>query len=379
MSAKYGGGCMRERPLKAERPGDLVKELMTVRGWSQAELAYVLGVTSATVNQVVNSKRPITPEMAKLLGRAFEYPPETFLDLQARWSLANVPEPDAEVGARAFAQSTYPLREMVKRGWISDPSTGGGAHVELCRFFGVNSLDSVAHLGHAAKKTSDAAPTGAQLAWLYRVRAIAKEMPTPPYSKAKLRDAIERLSLMRESPEETRHVARLLHEAGVRFVVVEGLPGGRIDGVCTWLDEGSPVIGLSLRFDRVDNFWFVLRHECAHVAHGHGKTVAIIDSDINPADVDISEEERIANEEAAEFCVPREKLRSFYVRKNPFFSDLDVQAFAKINRVHPGIVVGQLQHLTGQFKILRQHLVSVRKFITSSAMTDGWGEFINVD
>jgi HTH-type transcriptional regulator/antitoxin HigA len=369
---------MHGSPMITEKPGDHVKELMMARGWSQTELAYVLGVTSATVNQIVNSKRPITAEMAKLLAAAFNEPAETFIQLQARWSLQNAPEPSDEVRARAVAQSNYPLREMVKRGWISDPNSGSGAHGELCRFFGVNSLDSVAHLGHAAKKTGDEGPTGAQLAWLYRVRAIAREMPTPPYSKSKLEDALDRMTLMRESPEETRHVARLLHDAGVRFVVVEGLAGGRIDGVCTWLDDKSPVIGMSLRFDRVDNFWFVLRHECAHVLHGHGKTAAIIDADINPAEPDQSEEEKIANEEAADFCVPRDKMRSFFVRKNPFFSDIDIQAFARINKVHPGLVVGQLQFLTGKFRVLRQHLVSVRKFVTMSAMTDGFGDFVNV-
>ena len=65
-------------------PGDHVKELMVQRRWSQAELAYVLGVTTATVNQVVNSKRPITAEMAKLLAVAFERSAEEFADLPAR-------------------------------------------------------------------------------------------------------------------------------------------------------------------------------------------------------------------------------------------------------------------------------------------------------
>lgn len=373
------GRIMDATRMEAEKPGDRIKALMTDRGWSQPELAYVLGVSPATVNQIVNSKRPINPEMAKLLAAAFNRSAEELADLQARWSLHNAPEPDAEVRARAFAQSAYPLREMVRRGWIEDPAQTSGAHSSLCRFFGVSSLDSVASLGHAAKKTGDAGPTGEQFAWLYRVRAIAREMPTPPFAKAKLQDAIDRMTLMREAPEETRHVARLLHEAGVRFVIVEGLPGGRIDGVCTWLDEISPVIGMSLRFDRVDNFWFVLRHECAHVLHGHGKTAAIIDTDIKPSDIDLSEEEKTANEEAADFCVPREKMRSFYIRKNPFFSDIDIQAFAKINRVHPGIVVGQLQHMTGQFKILRQHLVSIRKHVIASAMTDGWGQSVTVN
>lgn len=363
----------------AVKPGAVVKEMMAARGWSQAELAYVLGVSQATVNQVVNSKRPITPEMAKALALAFDEPAETFAEMQARWNLQVAPEADAEIRQRALAQSRYPLREMVKRGWIADPASGAGAHAELCRFFGVNSLEAAGNLAHAAKRTQQATEvTGGQLAWLYRVRAIAREMPTPRYSKTALEAAIGRMSLMRESPEETRHVARLLHEAGVRFVIVEGLPGGRIDGVCFWLDEHSPVIGLSLRFDRVDNFWFVLRHECAHVLHGHGKSAPIIDADLGPSSPDDPDEERIANEEAADFCVPRDKMRSFYLRKNPFFSDLDIQAFAKINRVHPGLVVGQLQHMSGQFRILREHLVSIRRHVTSSAMVDGWGEAVAV-
>jgi HTH-type transcriptional regulator/antitoxin HigA len=369
---------MGETRMPPESPGERVKVLMAERNWSQAELAYVLGVTTATVNQVVNSKRPITPEMAKLLGVAFDRPAEEFADLQARWSLSQAADPDDEVRARAFAQSKFPLREMVKRGWINDPKEAGGAHGELCRFFGVNTLDSVPSLAHAAKKTGVDGPTGEQLAWLYRVRAIASEMPTPAYTKAKLQHAIDRMSAMRLSPEEIRHVPRLLHEAGVRFVAVEGLPGGRIDGVCTWLDSDSPVIGMSLRFDRIDNFWFVLRHECAHVMYGHGKSVAIIDSDLSMSAEETDEEEIIANKEAADFCVSAEKMRSFYVRKNPFFSESDVKSFAKMNNVHPGLVVGQLQYMTKEYRSLRQYLVNVRKFVTSSAMTDGWGNFVPV-
>jgi HTH-type transcriptional regulator/antitoxin HigA len=361
--------------IAEKKPGDVVRELMAARGWSQRELAYVLGLTTSTVNQVINSKRAITPEMAKLLAVAFDRPPEDFAEMQARWSLQNAAEPDGEVRARAYAQSNFPLREMVKRGWVED----GDAYKELCRFFCVNSLEDVGVLPYAAKKTGNLLPpTGEQLAWLYRVRAIAKEMPTSRYSETNLEAAVERMSLMREAPEETRHVARLLHEAGVRFVVVEGLPGGRIDGACTWLDNESPVIGLSLRFDRVDNFWFVLRHECAHVLHGHGKSVAMLDSDIKPTDQNLSDDEKIANDEAADFCVPREKMYSFYIRKNPFFSDIEVRAFAKINRIHPGLVVGQLQYMSGQFKLLRHYLVNIRKFVTASAMTDGWGNLITV-
>lgn len=343
---------------------------MEWRGWSQPDLAYVLGVNTATVNQIINGKRGISPDMAKALAVAFNVPVESIAAVQALWELDRARDPDPAVKARAKVQSEYPLREMIKRGWLS----GGNLEAELCRFFDVENVAEVPHLNHAAKRTVQDDYPPAQLAWLHRVRQIADEMPTPPFSKAKLADAIEQMRAMRASPEEIRRVPRLLHEAGVRFVVVEGLPGGRIDGVCFWIG-GSPVIGMSLRFDRIDNFWFVLRHECAHVLHGHAKQAAIIDADIaGRVQSDIPEEERIADREAIDFCVAQEKFVSFYARKAPIFSERDVIAFAGLNGVHPGLVVGQLQHKLNRFDFLRRHLVSVRGFILPSAMVDGWGD-----
>jgi HTH-type transcriptional regulator/antitoxin HigA len=361
------------------KPGEVIKEMMEERGWSQSDLAYMLGVTPGTINQLVNSKRPITAEMAKLLSTAFNEPAERFMELQGQWSLAHAPDPDESVRERILAQGRFPLREMARRGWIDDLGKTGSPNASLCRFFKVNSTDDIPQLSHAARKSTSARSEGLQLAWLYRVRAIAREMQTPPYSRRALENAIVQMSEMREAPEQIRHVPRLLEEAGVRFVVVEGLPGGRIDGVCFWLDSSTPVIGMSLRLDRIDNFWFVLRHECAHVLHGHGKAVAIIDNDLAADRQDVNEEERIADTDAADFCVAHDKMRSFFLRKNPYFSDADVKAFAKINRVHPGLVVGQIHNLTKQYKILRQHLVSIRNFVTSASMVDGWGNIVPVD
>lgn len=359
-----------------KRPGDLIREFMAAHGWSQTDLAYMLGLSPATINQVVNSKRPITPELAKLFAIAFDRPAEEFVEVQGRWSLFTLPEPGDEVRERVMLHATFPFREMIKRGWINEPNKLEGPYTALCRFFGVNSVEAIKSLPHAAKKTSSDEGMGSQLAWLYRVKAIAKEMPTPPYDKAKLEKAVVQMSLLRGAPEETRHVAKLLHDAGVRFVIVEGLPGGRIDGVCFWLDGESPVIGMSLRYDRIDNFWFVLRHECAHVLHGHGKLAAIIDNDIDQSDQETDEEEKIANADASAFCVAQDKMISFYQRKYPLFSDVDIRSFARLQHVHPGLVVGQLQHMSGQYKIGRQHLVSVRKQLASSALVDGWGDII---
>ena len=82
------------------------------------------------------------------------------------------------------------------------------------------------------------------------------------------------------SPEAAGKVPRILTESGIRFVIVEALSSSKIDGVCFWLDDFSPVIGLTLRFDRIDNFWFVLRHELEHVIQRHGRSAAMFDAEL---------------------------------------------------------------------------------------------------
>ena len=359
-------------------PGSLVRAAMEAKGWNQSDLAFAMGATTASINQILSDKRSISHNMAQALGAALEKPPELFALVQAEWDVRQAEKPDAAILARARILTRYPLREMLKRGWIDTEHRSGTLEQQVCQFFGVDSLDDIPHLAHSAKKTDYSDVPPAQLAWLFRVRQIASEMhPNAHYDPGKLREVIEALKEMRDEPDAVRHVPSLLDDAGVRFVVVEGLPGCQIDGVCFWLNAGSPVIGLSFRFDRIDNFWFVLRHECAHVLHGHGKERAILDQNMEVApSASQSEEERIANFEAADFCVPAEQVKSFYLRKKPFFSEIDVLAFAKRVKVHPGIAVGQLQRIANRYDLLRRHLVKVRSHLAASMMMDGWGDVV---
>lgn len=193
------------------------------------------------------------------------------------------------------------------------------------------------------------------------------------YEETKLRAALKDLRALLIDPELVREVPIILASAGVRLVFVESLPNSKIDGVCTWLSEEEPVIALSLRYDRLDNFWFVLRHEIEHVLRGDGKDLAVID------DLDVEEgsalppEEVAANTAAQEFCLPSDRLRSFIERKYPYISERDVVAFSSVAEVHPAIVVGQIQRQLKKYSFLRKYLVPVRKFIMQESIVDGWG------
>jgi HTH-type transcriptional regulator/antitoxin HigA len=364
-----------------ESPGAFVRRAMEAKGWGQSDLAYALGTSPASVNQILSDKRAVSNNMARALGAALGVDAAEIARVQAVWDVSRAEVPDPSIEARSRILTEYPLREMIKRGWV-DPENGRGSIEEqVCRFFGVKSLDDVPYLRHSAKKTNYETIPPEQLAWLFRVKAIASEMNSPTYDRARFAEVIEEFSHLRAKLDGVRQVPKLLERAGVRFVVVEGLPKAAIDGVCFWLHQAAPVIGMSLRYDRIDNFWFVLRHECAHVMHGHGKAEAILDCDLGEVDpaLSVNEEERVANVEAADFCVPTERMTSFYLRKKPYFAEREVEAFAKIVGTHPGLVVGQLQRRMGRYDFLRKHLIKVRDVLASSMMMDGWGDLVPTD
>ena len=362
-------------------PGVILAQELEKRGWTQSDLTFVLGCHPKSVNQIINGKQGISPAMSKALGAALDLPHDHFAGLQRTFELLSASDPDEGVRMRAKILQNYPIREMIKRGWIkAGDATSLG--VQLANFFEVNEPGQVPYLAHAAKKTSyeEKEIPPAQLAWLFRVRQIAKSITVPKYSERSLEEAVARMRELLIAPEEARHVPRILSECGIRYVVVESLSQSKIDGVCFWLNKSSPVIGMSLRFDRIDNYWFVLRHECEHVLRGHGRDApeGMIDVELEGeragTSESVPEEERQANSAAADFCVPREKMDSFILRKNPFFYEKDVVAFAKLNGVHPGLPIGQIQHRTGRYDYLRKYQTKIRQCVLPGAIVDGWDQ-----
>jgi HTH-type transcriptional regulator/antitoxin HigA len=164
---------------------------------------------------------------------------------------------------------------------------------------------------------------------------------------------------------------------------VQGLTGAKIDGVCFWLDDFSPVIGMTLRYDRLDNFWFVLRHELEHVIQMHGKTALMLDAELEGeragSGPTVAEEERTANAAASAFCVPPQQMEAFYQRKQPTFAERDIIGFSNTIRVHRALIAGQLQHRLGRYDRFRGLLAKVRSIVAPSAVVDGWGDTVPLD
>lgn len=365
-------------------PGQLLTALLEEQGWSQRMLAVVLGLETTALGRVTKDRKPVDAQLALALSEVFDVPAERFLELQKDYDLAKARltvRPDPNRAKRARLLGDLPISEMVTRGWIDVENLRDMPKIEseLAKFFDVPEAKDIEILPHAAKRTNVAENvTPVQLAWLHRVRQIARDMLVPRYSTAALQGAIRQFGTLLGCAEEARKVPRILAEAGVRFVIVESLTSAKIDGVCFWVDDKSPVIGMSLRHDRIDNFWFVLRHECEHVLRGHGRVTDMLDAELEKERAGtgptVAEDERVANQAAADFCVPAQHMQQFVARKSPMFTERDILGFAKTVNVHPGLVAGQLQHATARYDRFRAHLTKIRSIVLPSAVHDGWGD-----
>ncbi|GHA76590.1 HigA family addiction module antitoxin [Cognatilysobacter bugurensis] len=356
-------------------PGEFLKEELEARGWSQTELAEIMGRPVRLINELIAGKKGITPETAVQLGDALGTGAELWMNLESQYQLSKVAAGDGQVARRAELYSKFPVREMVKRGWLAASRHVGELEQGLRAFFGVEDLDAPVRLAHAAKRTvvqQEATPL--QLAWLIRARQIASEMVVGKFTHARLEAALPKLSALLSAPEEARHVPAILADAGVRYVVVEPIPGTKIDGACFWLGSDKPVVVMSLRLDRIDNFWFVLRHELEHVLQGHGRDRDfILDVELDGACDHVDVEEATANQAGASFSIPVHEFEGFVARVGPFFAEERVLGFAQRLNIHPGLVVGQLQRRLGRYDFLRKHQAKIRHVVTSTARTDGWG------
>ena len=377
---------MRElKPAEVSPPGRLLKRELDERGWLQADLAEILGRSTTVVNEIIQGKRGITPETARGLADAFGTSAQFWLNREASYRLSLL-EGNDTVSRRAQLYAKAPVREMIRRQWIEDSEPIDALEHSVTEFLGLSNIDEEIDFAHAARKSTpyDEPPNPAQFVWLRRALQLAKATSARTFTPKGMSQIVPRLKLLMESPEETRHVPRVLAESGIRFLVIEPLPQTKIDGAIFWLD-GSPVIVLSLRFDSIDHFWHTLMHEVAHVWYKDGlndrpRLDVDIVADRSPLTVVPVDVEARAYEFAANAIVPREEMENFIGRVRPLYSAVRVRGFAKRIQVHAGLVVGQLQH-RGEISYgnLRRMLTPIRHFVTTSgALSDGWGQALSV-
>jgi HTH-type transcriptional regulator/antitoxin HigA len=220
--------------------------------------------------------------------------------------------------------------------------------MQLCTFLKVSDLqilkrrDLLASFRTTVTSVTDKNVINANV-WLQTALNKGLAMKVAPFDEKKLKAHIKEIRSMtlQEPNEFLPRLCEIFNECGVAFVLLPALKNCGINGVVKWYDD-KVVLALNDRFKYADAFWFSLFHEIKHVFQKK-KTKVIINCNDDLLELD-EEFEKEADDFATETLIPKDDYNSYFDDKGRYISKGDVERFAKYVGIHPGIVVGRLQH-----------------------------------
>ncbi len=320
---------------------------MEEQGLMQKDMVQYVG-SKSKVSEVLSGKRPLTIQMIRELHAGLNIPLEVLLQ-----------EPkDRGNEIIEIDWQRFPIPEMVKRGWVPSQFNNVRAHAtELMQGF-------LAPLGGKLPKAALYRRTWSKLsekddeiyaliAWTTRVMIRAKQECCPNEYKPGIitKDFLKGVAHLSWFDKGPLLAQEFLAKNGIALIIEPHLPKTKLDGGAM-LGEKGPVIGLTLRFDRIDNFWFTLVHELVHVGE-HLKNIddAFIDNDIEKKSDDDPKENE-ANKLAREAFIPRSvwsRSDAFRQRTAEAINRLAIEL-----RIHPAIIAGRICHETNNYQIFKE-------------------------
>ena len=329
-------------------PISAIKFRMDQAGLTQRDLMPFIGSRSK-VSEVLSGKRDLTLSMARALHQNLGIPADVLLQ-----------KPGAEFDStlEEIDPRRYPLKEMAKRGWIPQLSDlADRAKEEILAMMekagGPETAAVPLYRKNGHRRLNAKADPYALRAWCWRVLGLANENPPQAdyQSGAVTPEFMQEIAHLSVSEDGPRRAQERLAEHGIALVVERHLPRTHLDGAALRLQDGRPVIGLTLRYDRIDNFWFSLMHELAHVGlhMDNGEDEPFID-DLSLNVTDPLENQ--ADRHAQDALIPPEIWESNPVRERA--TVLAVYDLAQEVGVHPAVIAGRVRHEKGNYRLLSQ-------------------------
>ncbi|MGQ4810321.1 hypothetical protein NKDENANG_03778 [Candidatus Entotheonellaceae bacterium PAL068K] len=326
-------------------PGEVLQEEIEARGMTQKELAARLGRPPQVINEIIRAKKAITPHTAIGLGKVLGIDPQYWINLETdyRMTLARNQE-KAALANNVEWLDAYPIREMIRRGWIEAGLDKISRLKALLAFLEVAVPEPFAYQEAVGFRITPAAQkkvsAGALTVWLRKGELEARERSIADYDAGVFREALDGIRQMTEAPPAkfVPAMTALCAQAGVALCLVPELPKSGANGAARWLSARKALIQLSIRDKWADIFWFTFFHEACHLLHHRTRRRLVIDG---IADPDTAELEVEANQFARDLLIPPEAWQVFC--KQGSFTSQSVGKFARSIQIAPFIVVGRLQ------------------------------------
>ncbi|MCK4666609.1 ImmA/IrrE family metallo-endopeptidase [Candidatus Dependentiae bacterium] len=332
--------------MKNIGPGDFIKDELEYRGWTQGDLSLILMLDPKHVSLILNNKQHITFDVAQALGKIFGQSTEYWINLDTLFRLGlekeNKKARSAEI--RSYIYQYMPIMEMIKKGWIPDFSDTKDLIRIVKKFWGIKALDfkflDKKLIPSLRKSTAyNQFNLYFTLTWLNMAKKISKKIKVGKYSNRRLKEIIKDFNYYTIESNGVQQFLEDLNQAGIKFLVLPHLQKTYIDGA-VYTEGVNKVIVYTGRYNRLDNFWFTMAHELAHVLlHLNKKETFFID---NIKEINTHKE---SESNAKALSLLKEKaIMNFFRSNTKYISKLKILMCKEKYKVHPSIIVGILQH-----------------------------------
>ncbi len=342
----------KQYPIGMPDPIEAIKFRMEQQGLSQNDLVPYMG-SKSKVSEVLNKKRPLSLSMMRALHKGLAVPAEILLQEQGEDFPADIPGID---------WASFPIKEMVDLGWIQHRNQIDGNEEEIMRVYikeagGMTDFSEL--FFHRSKNSQKKLRTNkySLMAWCLRIMELSrKQRLDKQYDSAKVNlSDVAKLSYFKDGPMLAKEY---LEKQGIQFFIVPHLQKTFLDGAAMMLGKKRPVIALTLRYDRIDNFWFCLLHELAHLDRHLSKneTNIIVDelelSQSRAANRDTREKE--ADRIAQNALIPEKYWKEIDVYSKNLAREV-INLSEKI-KIHPAIIAGRIRYEKNNYRILTQFI-----------------------
>jgi len=335
----------RSLPESLPSPIDAIKFRMEQADLKPADLIPYIG-SRGRVSEILSGKRPLTLEMVRALEVGLGIPAKVLIR-----------KPEIESNSEYQGWDNRLVTEMESHGYFGDKSLKKFSKLDLLKdfFSSIGAQPQMAvMLRKSSYRSSPLTDKRALIAWSNRVIQKAKKIKVTK----KYKDGATNHNFMQEfvklSSKENGVVLaqKRLKEIGIILVVEPHFSKTYLDGAAILVNKENPVIGLTLRYDRLDNFWFTLMHELAHISLHYNEDVSLFYDELETATVDLDEKEKEADSLAEESLLPKAKWEISPARLIP--SSMAANSLAKELGVHVAIIAGQIRHKGNKYVYLNK-------------------------
>lgn len=335
-------------PNQAPDPIEALRFRMDQMQLTPRDLEPIIG-SRARVSEILTRKRPLSLSMLKGLHTSLGIPAAALLGGTSRTGSAI---DDAEL-------ARFPIQELLRRGWLRVSS--GADEIEVMsalEAFLAPVIGGGGPLASLTRRTQNERvdrpnDRHALMAWTARAIEVAgglspRERYRPESITPEVLSGLAHLSVLDDGP---RKAQEYLLKYGITLVVVEHLPQTRLDGAVFFMTADRPIVALTLRYDRVDHFWFTLFHELGHLVHDFAEPSAGFFDDLE-ATGSRDPREAAADTFARDTLIPPEAWG-----KGPPQGAHDPRYVRDLSArlgIHPAIVAGRIRKERNSYRILAQ-------------------------